>query len=98
ACAGSSSGHRTATSSTLRITGTETAARTGGTGGHIWRAGRIDLRRRDGAGHDPCAQALKATDMSLLPPSRRWATNAWMALGTVTTCALAWLRSSLVTG
>src|SRR6185312_2772424 len=66
------------------------------TGGHIWRAGRIDQRRRDGAGHDPRAQALKATDMSLLPPSRRWATNAWMALGTVTTCALALPRSSLV--
>src|SRR2546429_9859891 len=44
------------------------------------------------------AQALKATDMSLLPPSRRWATHAWMAWGTVTTCALAWSRSSLVTG
>jgi hypothetical protein len=44
------------------------------------------------------AHVPKATDMSLLPASRRWAMNAWMLSGTCTTGALALLRFSLITG
>src|SRR5215471_81429 len=45
-----------------------------------------------------CAQAPKATDMSLVPASRRLAMNAWMLSGTCTTGARSPVRFSVITG
>src|SRR5690242_7592358 len=45
-----------------------------------------------------CAQAPKATDMSLVPVSRRWAMNAWMSGGTRSVGARWPVRFSLITG